>query len=50
MASPRSRPCRYDNVFVYTQPGNGKIKLKEPKDQIKLAMKLLKEAIELASQ
>jgi len=40
----------YDNVFVYFQPGNGKVKLKEPKDQLKLAIKGLNEVIALTEQ
>jgi small subunit ribosomal protein S9 len=35
---------------VWIKPGSGKINIKEPKEQIKLAMRLLSEAIELASQ
>ncbi|KAG7369267.1 hypothetical protein IV203_032010 [Nitzschia inconspicua] len=31
----------YDNVFVYFQPGNGKIKIKEPTDFIKKAIQQL---------
>ena len=27
----------YSNTFIYTQPGNGKVKIKEPKQQIKIA-------------
>jgi hypothetical protein len=40
----------YDNVFVYTQPGNGKLKIKEPKDQLKLASKKIDEVLELATK
>lgn len=35
----------YDNVFVYFQPGNGKIKIKEPTDFINKAMKQLDDII-----
>ena len=35
----------YSNTFIYTQPGNGKVKIKEPKDSIKLASKKLAEVI-----
>ena len=28
----------YSNTFIYTQPGNGKMKFKEPKQQIKIAV------------
>ena len=38
---------RYDNVFVYFQPGNGKVKIKEPIDLAIKAMKQLDEAIEV---
>ena len=27
----------YDNNFIYFQPGNGKVKIKEPKQQVQLA-------------
>ena len=36
---------RYDNNFIYFQPGNGKLKTKEPKDQIKIAQSKLKTII-----
>jgi hypothetical protein len=39
----------YDNVFVYFQPGNGKIKIKEPTDVINKAMKQLDEIIQQSS-
>mmetsp|Transcript_6827 Transcript_6827/g.21526 ORF Transcript_6827/g.21526 Transcript_6827/m.21526 type:complete len:166 (-) Transcript_6827:30-527(-) len=35
----------YDNNFIYFQPGNGKLKTKEPKDQIKIAQTKLKTII-----
>lgn len=35
----------YDNNFIYFQPGNGKVKIKEPKDQIKVAKTKLKAII-----
>ena len=38
----------YDNAFVYYQPGNGKVKIKEPKDLAFKAMDQIKSAIELA--
>ena len=38
----------YDNVFVYFQPGNGKVKVKEPVDLAKKAMKQLDDALQLA--
>lgn len=28
----------YSNTFIYTQPGNGKVKIKEPKAQVKIAV------------
>merc|ERR1719440_645400 len=31
----------YDNNFIYFQPGNGKVKIKEPKQQVEVAIKLL---------
>ena len=38
----------YDNVFVYFQPGSGKIKIKEPTELARKAMSQLSSAIELA--
>mmetsp|Transcript_29652 Transcript_29652/g.53619 ORF Transcript_29652/g.53619 Transcript_29652/m.53619 type:complete len:215 (-) Transcript_29652:47-691(-) len=38
----------YDNVFVYYQPGNGKIKVKEPVELAEKAMKQLSQAIDMA--
>lgn len=38
----------YDNVFVYYQPGNGKVKVKEPTDLAIKALSQLTEAIEMA--
>merc|ERR1719487_2535495 len=35
----------YDNNFIYFQPGNGKVKTKEPKDQIAVAKSKLKAII-----
>ena len=35
----------YDNNFIYFQPGNGKVKTKEPKDQIAVAKNKLKAII-----
>mmetsp|Transcript_22739 Transcript_22739/g.53825 ORF Transcript_22739/g.53825 Transcript_22739/m.53825 type:complete len:184 (-) Transcript_22739:153-704(-) len=37
----------YDNVFIPTQPGNGKINKKAPQDQLKLARKKLDEVLAL---
>mmetsp|Transcript_6416 Transcript_6416/g.17416 ORF Transcript_6416/g.17416 Transcript_6416/m.17416 type:complete len:179 (+) Transcript_6416:133-669(+) len=37
----------YDNVFIYFQPGNGKAKVKEPKDQVKIAKAKLDELLQL---
>lgn len=37
----------YDNAFVYFQPGNGKVKLKEPTDMAIKAMKQIQEAIDI---
>ena len=28
----------YDNNFIYFQPGNGKVKIKEPKQQVQIAV------------
>ena len=38
----------YDNAFVYFQPGNGKVKIKEPKDLAYKAMSQIKNAIEIS--
>jgi len=40
----------YDNVFIYFQPGNGKAKVKEPKDQVRIAMKKLDELLQVVGQ
>mmetsp|Transcript_9197 Transcript_9197/g.11876 ORF Transcript_9197/g.11876 Transcript_9197/m.11876 type:complete len:185 (+) Transcript_9197:178-732(+) len=40
----------YDNVFVYFQPGNGKVHVKEPLDLAEKANKQISEAIEIAKQ
>lgn len=40
----------YDNAFVYFQPGNGKVNIKEPTSLAKKAMGQISEAISLASQ
>jgi hypothetical protein len=37
----------YDNVFIPSQPGNGKINIKAPQDQLKLARKKLDEVLAL---
>lgn len=41
--------CRYDNVFIYTQPGNGKLNIKEPIKQVKTAIAKLDEVIGIVS-
>jgi hypothetical protein len=38
----------YDNVFVYYQPGNGKVKVKEPTDLAIKALSQLTDAIDMA--
>ena len=38
----------YDNAFVYFQPGNGKVKIKEPTDLALKAMNQIGDAISLA--
>ena len=35
----------YSNTFIYTQPGNGKVKIKEPKQQVLLASQKLGELL-----
>jgi hypothetical protein len=40
----------YDNVFVYYQPGNGKINIKEPVNLAKQAIQQLQRAIDVASE
>lgn len=40
----------YDNVFIYYQPGNGKVKIKEPLEMCEKAIGELREAIDLAKQ
>ena len=32
----------YSNTFIYTQPGNGKVKIKEPKQQLQIAVDKMK--------
>jgi len=39
----------YDNAFVYFQPGNGKVKIKEPTDLAKKAQAQIQEAINTVS-
>ena len=39
----------YDNVFVYYQPGNGKVKIKEPTDLALKALSQLSEAISVVN-
>lgn len=36
----------YDNNFIYYQPGNGKVKIKEPKQQVLLAGQKLGELLD----
>ena len=38
----------YDNVFVYFQPGNGKVKIKEPMEMALKAMQQIDDALQLA--
>lgn len=33
----------YSNTFIYTQPGNGKVKIKEPKQQVAIAVQKIDE-------
>lgn len=40
----------YDNVFVYFQPGNGKVKVKEPTDLANKAMRQIDEAIKMVRE
>jgi hypothetical protein len=40
----------YDNVFIYYQPGNGKVKVKEPLEMVNKAIGELKEAIDVVSR
>ena len=40
----------YDNVFIYYQPGNGKVKVKEPMEMAEKAIGELKMAIEAVSK
>ena len=35
----------YDNNFIYFQPGNGKVKIKEPKQQVEIAAKKIGDLI-----
>ena len=39
----------YDNAFVYYQPGNGKVKIKEPQELARRAMVQIQEIIDLAA-
>jgi hypothetical protein len=36
----------YDNVFVYFQPGNGKVKIKEPVDLAKKAIGIVQQILD----
>jgi hypothetical protein len=38
----------YDNTFIYSQPGSGKVKVKEPTDLALMAMSQLDAAIKMA--
>lgn len=40
----------YDNAFVYFQPGNGKVKIKEPQQLARQAMAKIQEVIDVASE
>eukprot|EP00563_Minutocellus_polymorphus_P001035 CAMPEP_0181038910 /NCGR_PEP_ID=MMETSP1070-20121207/10181_1 /TAXON_ID=265543 /ORGANISM="Minutocellus polymorphus, Strain NH13" /LENGTH=225 /DNA_ID=CAMNT_0023116713 /DNA_START=61 /DNA_END=738 /DNA_ORIENTATION=- len=40
----------YDNVFVYFQPGNGKVKVKEPVEMAEKAMSQLKEVLDFVGK
>jgi hypothetical protein len=40
----------YDNVFIYYQPGNGKVKVKEPLEMANKAIGELREAIDVLSK
>ncbi|KAL7527263.1 hypothetical protein ACHAWF_002110 [Thalassiosira exigua] len=40
----------YDNVFIYYQPGNGKLHVKEPKEMANKAISQLKDALDIASR
>ena len=37
----------YDNAFVYYQPGNGKVKIKEPQELARRAMGQIQDVIDL---
>jgi len=40
----------YSNTFIYTQPGNGKVRLDEPIEMLETAMNKLDKAIKLANE
>jgi len=40
----------YDNVFVYFQPGNGKVKIKEPVDMATKAISQLKDVLDFVEK
>ena len=40
----------YDNVFIYYQPGNGKVKVKEPLEMAEKAIGELKMAIDMVGK
>jgi len=47
--NPSNPHQRYDNVFVYFQPGNGKVKIKEPIEMANKALGQLQQAIDSGS-
>jgi len=40
----------YDNVFIYYQPGNGKVKTKEPLEMANKAIGQLKEILDVVGK
>lgn len=40
----------YANAFVYFQPGNGQVKIKEPTELARQAMAKIKQALEMANE
>ena len=40
----------YDNVFIYYQPGNGKVKTKEPMEMAEKAIRELREAVDILTK
>ena len=41
--APSGSQYCYSNTFIYTQPGNGKVKIKEPKQQVAIAVQKIDE-------